>query len=300
MPRPRPSSPRCSSRWKPEARHSPGRYPAAGRGRGAGRSQRAAQRRTGLPAGAHLHHPDPAAAQRAGQIAGPLDGDGRQPGRGGQAAKPGPVRRAEHPLERPVVLRLLQQREDAAAVVVGHDEDQVGPRLPGTDEQAGGVVQEREVAYQGGGGTAPRALVGQRGTGRRGDHAVDPAGAPAGQHPEPGPRRHLLIQVTDGQAGRGPQQGAVRQGRRQVPREPRLGQALAVVEDGRRRGRGRRIGRAPGGQPRGARGAGPPPHRGRPASRTAGTTSVALRAGSAQCPGPCATTTCRTGAAVLR
>ena len=39
---------------------------------------------------------------------------------------------------------------------------------------------------------------------------------------------------------------------------------------------------------------------GPPASRTAGTTSVALRAGSAQCPGPCATTTCRTGGAVLR
>jgi len=77
------------------------------------------------------------------------------------------VRRAEHPLERPAVLRLLQQREDAAAVVVGHHDDQVGPRFPGADEQAGRVVQEREVAQQGRGRAAPRALVGKSRTGRR-------------------------------------------------------------------------------------------------------------------------------------
>ncbi len=169
------------------------------------------------------------------------------------------MRGAEHPLERPVVLRLLQQREDAAAVVVGHDQDQVGPRLPRADEQARGIVQEREVTHQGSGGTAARALVSQRRTGRRGDHAVDPARAPAGQHGQPGPRCHLLVQVADGQAGRRPQQCAVRQGRRQVPGEPRLGEGLAVGEEGRGRGRGRRVGRAPGRQPvRAGAGAGPP------------------------------------------
>src|SRR5262249_60642977 len=63
---------------------------------------------------------------------------------------------------------------------------------------------------------------------------------------------------------------------------------------------------APGGAAGAARAAAPParqdppparpaPGPGPPASRTAGTTSVALRTGSAQCPGPCAITTCRGG-----
>jgi len=159
------------------------------------------------------------------------------------------VRRAEHALERPVVLGLLEQREDAATVVVHHDEDQVGARLTGAEEQAGRVVQERQVAQQGRGGAAAARLMCQGGAHRGGDRPVDPARAPAGQHAEPGARRHLLVEVADRQAGRRPQQRAVRQRRGQVTGEPGLGEGGVAIEDRGRGGAGGRVRRPPRGQP---------------------------------------------------
>ena len=301
MPRPRPSSPRCSSRWKPELRHSPRRYPAAA----ATAAVQAARsvRRSAAPAARSVRTsttriPSPRSARPHRRARSTVTAG--SPAAAARLPSPAPCGVPNTRCERPVVLGLLQQREDAAAVVVRHHQDQVGARLAGAEEQAGRVVQEREVAQQRRGGAAPRALVGQGGTGRGGDHPVDPARAPAGQHPEPGARRHLLIEVADRQAGRGPQQRAVRQRRRQVTREPRLGQAGP-------RGRGSRSRRpGPPGPPRATRPATwfrprqAARFTGASRSRIAGATSVALRAGSAQWPGPWATTTCRTGAACFR
>ena len=169
---------------------------------------------------------------------------------------------------------------------------QVGPRLFRPGEQAGRVVQERQVAEQGDGGPAAGPLVGERRPARGRDQAVDAARTPAGQHRDPGPRRHLLIEVADGQAGRGPQQRPVRQRRRQVAGEPGLAESASSASRMAAAARaGRRVRRQPGRQPARRR-----PAPGPPASRTAAATSVAVRAGSAQRPGPWATTTCRGGA----
>ena len=83
--------------------------------------------------------------------------------------------------------------------------------------------------------------------------AVDAAGASAGQDADPVAGRHVVVQVADGQAGRRPQQGAVRQRRREVPRQPRFGQDVPGVEDLVRGAAGRRVRPQPRFQPGRAR-----------------------------------------------
>jgi hypothetical protein len=163
------------------------------------------------------------------------------------------VWRAEHALERPAVLGLLEQREDTATVVVHHHENQIRARLAGAEEQAGRVVQERQVTQQGSGRAATAPLMCQGGARRGGNRPVDPARAAAGEHAQPRARRHLLVEVTDRQAGRRPQQRAVRQRRGQVTGQPGLGEQVTTVEDRGRGGLGRRVSRSPGRQPFGAR-----------------------------------------------
>ena len=111
------------------------------------------------------------------------------------AARSTRVRRAEHPLERPGVLRraLLQQPEDPAAAVVEHDDRQVRARLVRADHEAGGVVQQRQVAEQ----RVRRSVVGQRRADRRRHRAVDPRDPPVGQHRDVGPRRRRERDVAD-------------------------------------------------------------------------------------------------------
>ena len=76
--------------------------------------------------------------------------DVRRAGRGAQRREVDAVRRAEDPLEDRRVLRraLLELGEQPAAVVVHHDDREVGPRLVRADHQAGAVVQEGQVAHQ--------------------------------------------------------------------------------------------------------------------------------------------------------
>jgi len=108
----------------------------------------------------------------------------------------GAVRGAEQPLERARERGLLQGGEDAAAVVVDHDQAQVGTRLVRAEGQARRVVQERQVPDQREG----RAAVGQRGTDRRRGGAVDPAGTAAGQHAEVRSGRKGTINIPNGLA----------------------------------------------------------------------------------------------------
>ena len=231
--------------------------------------------RSAVPAArlvAHLHHPDPgprasrSPRKRARQARRPLQRHGGDTGGGGDLAERPAVRGAEHPLEGCGERGLLQQREDPAPVVVDHDQHQVGARLLRPGEQAGRIVQERQVAEQGDGGAAPGPLMGERRPARGGDQAVDAARAPAGQHRDSGPRRHLLIEVADGEAGGGPQQRPVRQGGRQVAGEPGLAGGVIGVEDGGGGGARRRVRGQPRRQPSGAgraraRPAGPPRRR---------------------------------------
>ena len=95
----------------------------------AARPSRLAQRRPGRPGRGHLDDPQSRAAQRRGQAAGAVRRAVIDPGRRGQVAEPGAVRGAEDPLERPGQRGCLQGREDAAAVVAGDDQGEVGPRL---------------------------------------------------------------------------------------------------------------------------------------------------------------------------
>ncbi len=108
----------------------------------------------------------------------------------------GTVRGAEQPLERAGAGGLLQGGEDAAAVVIDHDQAQVGPRLARAEGQAGRVVQERQVADQ----RERRAAVGQRGADRRGGGAVDAAGAAAGQHAQVGTGEKSQVNIPNGLA----------------------------------------------------------------------------------------------------
>ena len=106
----------------------------------------------------------------------------RRPAGGAQAGQVDVVRRPEELLE-PVGVGgrpLLQGREDRAAVVVGHHDGQVRPRLVGAEEERRGVVQERHVADVGHRAGAPWPA--QRGADRARDGAVDAGEAPVGQH----------------------------------------------------------------------------------------------------------------------
>ena len=68
-----------------------------------------------------------------------------------------------------VGVALFEGGEDAAAVVVHHDDAQVGARFGGADDQAVGVVQEGQIANQ----RVRRARVGEGGSDGGGDGAVD-------------------------------------------------------------------------------------------------------------------------------
>ena len=85
--------------------------------------------------------------------------DMRDAERSGQLREVSSVRRPEDTLEWPRKACWLQRGEDAAAVVVDHDEADVRPRLSGADRQARRVMHEREVAEQGERRAAPRGLA---------------------------------------------------------------------------------------------------------------------------------------------
>ena len=94
------------------------------------------------------------------------------------------VRGAEHPggqVGEPRVA-LLEQFEDAAPVVVGHHDGQVGRhRLGRSDQQAGTVVDESQVTDQRD-GAAPGRVVGERRADRGGHRPVDAGDAAVGAH----------------------------------------------------------------------------------------------------------------------
>ena len=75
---------------------------------------------------------------------------------------------------------LLEGGEDRAAVVVDHDDRQVGALLARAEEEPGGVVQEGHVAHQR--ERARRLRPPQRGADRGADRAVDAGQAAVGDH----------------------------------------------------------------------------------------------------------------------
>src|ERR1035441_9971096 len=81
----------------------------------------------------------------------------------GEMAQPGMMRGAEDPLERAGERGLLQRREDPAAVVVDHNDGEVGTGFVRAEEQARRIVQDGEIAEQRGGPAAASPLVGQGG-----------------------------------------------------------------------------------------------------------------------------------------
>src|SRR5215470_16982922 len=89
-------------------------------------------------------------AQRSCQLSPRASEDVRRSGGSAQGRQVDPVRSAEDPLERRRVLgrTLLQQGEDATAVIIEHNDRQVGSWLLRPDDQPRPVVQEREVAKQ--------------------------------------------------------------------------------------------------------------------------------------------------------
>ncbi len=155
------------------------------------------------------------------------------------------MRRAEEPLERTGKSRLLQGGEDPAAVVVDHDQAQVGPRLTRPEGQAGRVVQEGQVPDQG----ERRAAVSQRGSDRRRHRTVDPAGPPAGHDADVSAGYGMKINIPNGHTARGPQKCVFRQPEDQVPGQARFGQPVLPVEDGVHRVAGRAVGPEPRVQP---------------------------------------------------
>ena len=170
----------------------------------------------------------------------------RRTGGRAEAGQVDAVRRAEELLVRVGVLRrpLLEGREDRAAVVVGHHDRQVGPRLVGAEHQRGGVVQEGHVADVGDRAGAPRPA--ERGADRAGDGAVDAGQAAVGQHhPALADRVRAghQVEVADRVAGADEEQAARRVGgvddRRDVVRR----------EAGLRRPRTRRCARRARGPP---------------------------------------------------
>ena len=155
--RPRRSWSPCATRWRARTEGSAYAVTRAARAHRAACDRR--RRSGGVPGpqpGAararHLDQPQPrrAAAAAAASASGSSHARVRHPGRGAQRGEVDRVRGAEDALERGGVLRraLLQQAEDAAAAVVEHDDREVGARLVRADDQAGGVVQQREVAEQ--------------------------------------------------------------------------------------------------------------------------------------------------------
>ena len=224
-------------------------------GGGGGLLQAGPQSRAGLPVGTGLHDTEPGSGQGRRQVMDALQAGVRQSGRHGQLTQIGSVRRAEDALERagPGEGRLLQQGENPAAVVVDHDQAQVGGGLTRAEDQPGRVVQERQVPQEGEGRSAACGLVGQGRADRRRGGAVDAAGAAAGQDTDPGAGRHVVVQVADGQAGRRPQQGAVRERGPEVPGQPRFAQGVGGVQDLVGGAAGRRIRPQPRFQPAGAR-----------------------------------------------
>jgi hypothetical protein len=164
------------------------------------------------PVGPHLHHPQPGRGpqgvrERGGRVRPAVRGAGG----GAQRGEIRAVRRREHPLERGRVVgaTLLQQAEDAAAVVVHHDDRQVGPGLVRADHEARRVVEEREVPHQRVRRPAADPLVGERGADRRGHHPVDPGEAAVREHPDVLPRRGGQIRVPDRLRGAEHQQPVV-------------------------------------------------------------------------------------------
>ena len=118
----------------------------------------------------------------------------------GLAERPA-VRGAEHPLEGRGERGLLQQGEDPAPSLLTTTSSRSGRGSSGLGEQAGRVVRERGSPSRAAAGP-PRPAGGRGRPARGGDQAVDAARAPAGQHRDPRPRRHLLVEIADGEAGR--------------------------------------------------------------------------------------------------
>ena len=177
----RPGSTRCSTRASGSADHGRAGAPTAALARSRRRARNAAPAarsvRTSMirsPTGRPARRAGPRGAQAAHRAA-----RGR-----GQLAEISAVRSAEHALEWPRDGRLLEFREDAAAVVVDHHHAQVRPRLGGTEHQSGRVVQEGQVTEESAGRSPAAGLMRERRADRRGHQPVDAARAAAGQHPQ--------------------------------------------------------------------------------------------------------------------
>ncbi|UUZ60750.1 hypothetical protein [Nocardioides sp. B-3] len=134
---------------------------------------------------------------------------------GAQAPDVDAVRRAEERVVAVGELRrtLLEHGEDRAAVVVGHDDGEVWPRLARAEDEPGHVVQERHVAHQ---RERPGAAVApERGADGAGDGAVDAGETAVGDHlatPADAVARHHQVEVADGAGGADEEQPAVGQG----------------------------------------------------------------------------------------
>ena len=214
-----------------------------------------------------------------------------QPGGRGQVAQVSSVRRPEDALERPgrpAERRLLQQGEDAAPVVVDHDQAQIGDRLARTDDQPGRIMQERQVADERKRGPPPAAWCA----------SAAPIAAEAVPSIPLAPRlartrirrgtmwwsrsRMGRLEAAQSKAPSGSAATRSRASRGSVTASSASRMSLAAwpaAASARRQDASQAAPPAP-----------------RPARRTAGATSVAVRDGSSQRPGCFATTMCRAAA----
>ena len=132
----------------------------------------------------HLDHPDAAVlGQCLPQRREICDALVRRAGRGAERGQVDVVRCAEDALERPGELgrALLQHREYAAAVVIDHDDREVGARLVGPDHESGRVVQEGQVPDERVRRPGMRAVVLEGGADRGRHGAVDARQASVGE-----------------------------------------------------------------------------------------------------------------------
>src|SRR5262245_13442209 len=111
------------------------------------------------------------------------------------------MRRPEDSLEA-VDAGLGKKGEDAAAVVIDHDERQVGLRVVRVDEEAVTVMEIGEVAKQRIGMAASSLLPAQCGADRRGDQAINAVDPAVAHHDEALARFHRELEIPDWLAGR--------------------------------------------------------------------------------------------------
>ena len=151
--------------------------------------------------GADDHDPSPTPAhggvQRRNEVTRRCDLLGRQRVQASQRREIDAVRRAEERLEVLGQVGLGQEREDAATVIVDHDEGDVEPAARGAEE-AVRIVQEAQIAEERHDRTRRRGGHAKRGR----DEAVDTVHAAIGEEPDAVTRRGEALDVAHRHARR--------------------------------------------------------------------------------------------------